>query len=234
MGFCCCRGPTWSWGQRSCLHESHAGRSGRPPLACGSARSRNRRVRYPLRQDQAAPGNDRTFLLSISPRDTQGRPPLYPCDTAYNHWRTGHKGLESHRARTLGRRDRPSHDPRAIIPARADRSHGRLRALRLQPVRSAAPQCPRWDSNPQHADFKSDASADWATGAGPGAGRSHTLRPWRPITPSPGRSRRGCRARRCAPARWGGPPVRRVPAPGARCGSRSGLPPRSRPRALRA
>src|SRR6476469_2677231 len=34
--------------------------------------------------------------------------------------------------------------------------------------------CPRWDSNPQHADFKSAASANWATGAPgqwyPGAG----------------------------------------------------------------
>ncbi len=34
-------------------------------------------------------------------------------------------------------------------------------------VDEACRQYPRWDSNPQHTDFKSVASANWAMGAQP-------------------------------------------------------------------
>jgi hypothetical protein len=37
--------------------------------------------------------------------------------------------------------------------------------MRTQRVRRVNTACPRWDSNPHCGDFKSPASADWATGA---------------------------------------------------------------------
>lgn len=59
-------------------------------------------------------------------------------------------------------------------------------------------ECPRWDSNPHWVDFKSTASADWATGAGSSRCQS-TVRQG-PVLP--GRAPRGeSSARRVAGAR---------------------------------
>ena len=59
-------------------------------------------------------------------------------------------------------------------------------------------QYPRWDSNPQHTDFKSVASANWATGARRGAGPAYgrLAHASSSVRSSPGRCRQECRARR--------------------------------------